>query len=141
MGQRAKFFVAVDVFVIRDGKILLGKRKGAFGAGFWGLPGGHLEEKEEMRAAGARELKEETGLDAGDLEFVSLYNNNIREEHYVHVTLVAKNTKGEPHVTEPNKCEEWRWFDLAELPRAEILWIHLAEIDFFLEKRTFIDHS
>lgn len=141
MAQRTKFFVAVDVLVIRDGKILLGKRKGTYGAGFWGLPGGHLEDKEEMTVAAARELKEETGLDAGPLEFASLYNNNIREEHYVHVTFVAREAKGEPVVAEPNKCEEWRWFDLSALPRKEILWIHLAEIDFFLEKKAFIDHS
>jgi hypothetical protein len=36
MGQRPKFFVAVDVLVIRDGKILLGKRKGTYGEiAFW----------------------------------------------------------------------------------------------------------
>ena len=45
-----------------------------------------------------------------------------------------------PVISEPEKCEEWRWFDLANLPRKEILW-NLSEIDSFLEKRTFLDHS
>jgi len=38
-----KFHIGINVFVVRDKKLLLGKRKNVYGAGTWGLPGGHLE--------------------------------------------------------------------------------------------------
>ena len=55
--------VGVGVFVYNmDGKILLGKRKGAHGAGEWSLPGGHLEFNESFERCCEREVMEETGI-------------------------------------------------------------------------------
>jgi 8-oxo-dGTP diphosphatase len=73
--KRALFPVGVNIFVVRDGKLLLGKRKNVYGNGEWGLPGGHLESGETMVQAAARELDEETGLFARDFSFVNLVND------------------------------------------------------------------
>ena len=54
--------VGVGVFVLRDGLVLLGLRRGAHGAGTWALPGGHLEFGEAVEHCAAREVHEETGL-------------------------------------------------------------------------------
>ena len=35
--------VGVAVMIIRDGKVLFGKRLASHGTGTWHLPGGHLE--------------------------------------------------------------------------------------------------
>lgn len=35
--------IGVGVLIFRDGKLLLGKRRGSHGAGDWSAPGGHLE--------------------------------------------------------------------------------------------------
>ena len=141
MSDHAQFHVAVDVFVVRDGKLLLGKRKNTFGAGFWGLPGGHLEQKETIEQAGLRELNEETGLVAKSAEFALVFNNNNREEHYIHFAVAAPGVTGDPKVMEPEKFESWQCFVLAQLPDKETLWVHAPQIVAFKEKRNFIGHS
>ena len=54
--------VGVGVLILRDGKVLLGRRKGSHGAGCWSAPGGHLEFGETLEDCAAREVLEETGL-------------------------------------------------------------------------------
>ncbi len=43
--------VGVGVLILRDGKVLLGRRKGSHGAGCWSAPGGHLEFGEAVEDA------------------------------------------------------------------------------------------
>ncbi len=108
--------VGVGVLVTRDGKVLLGKRKGAHGAGTWGLPGGHLEYGEEIEECAKRELFEETGLEAIEVEKGTWSNTMIEEKHYVTVFIIVKKCLGEVTLREPEKCEEWEWFDPLALP-------------------------
>jgi 8-oxo-dGTP diphosphatase len=54
--------VGVEIIVVKEGKILLGKRKGAHGSGCYSPPGGNLECKETVETCAKRELDEETGL-------------------------------------------------------------------------------
>lgn len=56
-------FVGVGVAIVRDGQILLVKRRNEPGKGLWAVPGGKVEYGETLRDAAAREVKEETGLD------------------------------------------------------------------------------
>ena len=51
--------VGVGVAVVKDGKVLLGKRKNAHGEGTWSFPGGHLEYKESWEDCAIRETLEE----------------------------------------------------------------------------------
>jgi len=113
------FYVGANVLAVRDGKLLLGKRRNVFGDGTWALPGGHLESGESMVAAAARELEEETGLTADSYEFVSLVNNPRKErgKHYIQLGFRAEGIKGEPELREPDRCYEWKWFDLDNLPQ------------------------
>ncbi|MEZ4284950.1 MAG: NUDIX domain-containing protein [Nitrospira sp.] len=53
---------AVIGVVVRAGKVLLVRRNNPPDAGKWGFPGGKIESGETLRAAAAREVKEETGL-------------------------------------------------------------------------------
>lgn len=110
--------VGVGVLIVKDSKVLLGKRKGAHGAGGWCFPGGHLEYGESVEECARRELLEEAGIEAGDM-IVGPYTNDIFEEeekHYITLYIIGKYKDGEPKVCEPDKCEGWDWFDWDNLP-------------------------
>ena len=110
--------VGVGVFVLRNGLILLGLRRGAHGAGTWALPGGHLEFGESIEHCAAREIHEETGLEI-DVTARGPYTNDIFEDagkHYVTVFVMARAPHGNPERREPDKCAEWRWCRWSDLP-------------------------
>jgi 8-oxo-dGTP diphosphatase len=132
--------IAVNIFVIRDNKILLGMRKNTAGDGDWGLPGGHLEFMEHLSEGAKRELEEETGLKTNDLSFLQMINDPRTEDntHYLHVNFITKDFEGEPRLMEPDKCYEWKWFDLNSLPK-NIFIGHRRCIPAFFDKVPFLD--
>lgn len=110
--------VGVGVFVLRNGLVLLGLRRGAHGAGTWALPGGHLEFGESIEHCAAREIHEETGLEI-DVTARGPYTNDVFEDagkHYVTVFVLARAPRGDPERREPDKCTEWRWCRWSDLP-------------------------
>lgn len=115
--------IGVAVIVVRDGRVLLGKRKNAHGAGTWQFPGGHLEYGESIDACARRELFEETGLSITRSRMGPFTNDFFEKEnkHYVTLFVIADQTTGEARVKEPDKCECWGWFKWSELPRPRFL--------------------
>ena len=110
--------IGVGVAILRDGKILLGKRKNAHGEGEWAFPGGHLEYAEEVEECARREVLEETGLSLGHC-YTGPYTNNVfhsHQRHYITLIMIAESNKGNPENLEPEKCECWQWFDWNNLP-------------------------
>jgi 8-oxo-dGTP diphosphatase len=100
--------------VLKNGKVLIGKRKGAHGAGEWAWPGGHLEYMESFEDCARREVMEETGIEIHNIRFLRLMNlKEYAPKHYVDIGLVAEWLSGEPKVTEPDNVEGW---DAAPLP-------------------------
>jgi 8-oxo-dGTP diphosphatase len=109
--------VGISVLVMRDDKLLLGKRKGSHGEGEYAAPGGHLEYLESFQACAAREVLEETGLHIGPLLFLRVLNTtDYAPKHYVDIAFVAQWEAGEPEVREPDKVERWDWYDLNDIP-------------------------
>ena len=109
--------VGIGSLVVKEGKVLLGKRLSSHGAGLWMIPGGHLENGESFEECAARELEEETGL--SDVEFkgiVSLSNDIAYEKHYVTIGVLFEWKSGEPSSAEPDKSGDWHWSDPNELP-------------------------
>ncbi|UGL63028.1 phosphatase [Streptomyces phage PinkiePie] len=112
--------VGISILIIKDQKdILLGKRKGAHGEGEWALPGGKQEFGETVFETADRELMEECGpklkvarqrvLCIGDL-------TAYKGKHFLDVTIACTYMGGDPVVKELDKCEEWQWFNMANLP-------------------------
>ena len=109
MGKRP--LVGVAVIVVKDNRVLLGKRKNAHGADTWAFPGGHLEFNESIEDCAAREVFEETGLSINNLRY-GPYTNDIftaENKHYVTLFVIADHKSGTPQVREPHKCEQWEW--------------------------------
>lgn len=110
--------VGVAAVILREGRILLGERIGSHGAHTWATPGGHLELGESIEECATQETLEETGLAVDSFEKLTFTNDIFEKEgkHYVTLFVVASCSKGEPQVTEPHKCKQWKWFELDELP-------------------------
>src|SRR3990172_9629070 len=113
--QRPK--VGVGVMILKDGKVLLGERKGSHGEGEFAFPGGHLEYLESFEDCARREIKEETGIEIQNIKFLFLANvTKYAPKHYAHIGLIADYKSGEPQVLEPEKSENWDWYHLDKLP-------------------------
>jgi 8-oxo-dGTP diphosphatase len=54
--------VGIGVIILKNGRVLLGKRKSSHGTGTWHFPGGHLEFGESLEDCSRREVLEETGM-------------------------------------------------------------------------------
>lgn len=110
--------VGVGVLVTDGTRVLLGRRRGAHGAGTWAAPGGHLEFGESVEACARREVAEETGLAIGAVH-PGPYTSDVFAEdgkHYVTLFVTTARPPGEPETREPEKCEGWAWFEWSALP-------------------------
>ena len=109
--------VGVSAIVTRRGAVLLGRRRGAHGAGTWAFPGGKVDPGEPPHDTVRRELLEETGLTARRIEPVA-WTSDVFDDAGLHfITLHhVVDADGEPAVLEPDKVQEWRWCDWEDLP-------------------------
>lgn len=109
--------VGVGVMILRDGKVLIGKRKGSHGEGEYAWPGGHLEYMESIEACVRREVHEETGMEVENIRFLRLMNlKTYAPRHYIDIAMVADWKAGDPIVMEPEKIDAWEWRALDDLP-------------------------
>lgn len=131
--------VGVGVMILKDGKVLLGKRRGSHGEGEWAFPGGHLEYMEGFEDCARRETQEECDIEIKNVRFQLLANLiTYAPKHYAHIGLVADWAAGDPRVCEPDKCEQWQWFDLLALP-APIFESCALAIESYHTGRNFFD--
>jgi len=108
--------VGVGVIVVKEGKVLLGLRKGSHGSGCWAFPGGHLEYKESVEECARRELIEETGLTALSYHLGPWVSDVIEDKHYITLFVLVDAFEGELTLMEPHKCEGWSWHHWEAMP-------------------------
>lgn len=110
--------VGTGVIVVREGKILLAKRKGSHGAGMWGGAGGHVEFGEKPSDAVKREAMEELGITLKKVKFLCVSDFHIDGKHYIDIGFTADIKSGEPIIqpAEKHKIAEVKWFSLKDLP-------------------------
>lgn len=140
-----KVWVSCEMIIKKGSKILLGKRGRVFGEGSWAFPGGHLEVGERVEDCARRELKEEVGIEPRKISLIRILNDfkNLegQEKQYIRFTFLVEDFSGEIINKEPEKCEGWQWFDLANLPEPifighqKVLKLFLSgKKDFFVEE-------
>jgi 8-oxo-dGTP diphosphatase len=79
------------------------------------LPGGFVEFDETPYEAARRELREETGLDAGELDLLEVHTIRYREnEASLSVVFHAPHWKGEPAAGDDAAALVWRPVDFVE---------------------------
>ena len=103
-------------------KVLLQRRKNTgFMDGFWDLScSGHVEHGESMSEAAAREAGEELGISIqpDKVKFFTFVHKREKDIDltYYYAYFVCTEFDGEPHIAEPEKCSELKWFALDNLP-------------------------
>lgn len=115
--------LGIGVMILDGDKILLGHRAkkradtgGIFEPDSWTFPGGKQEFGETFYEGAKREVKEETNLDISDLELFGAEDDVQPNKHYVTLHIIARSHSGELKTMEPEKEDEWRWFQLDDLP-------------------------
>jgi 8-oxo-dGTP diphosphatase len=124
---------ACAILVNPEGKILAGKRKNSYKAGYYGLPGGRIELNEPIEEAVRREVLEEVGIKIKNLQYVGVVRDNQGEYDFIHFIFVATEVKEKPQLCEPEKCEGWEWLDASVFEKdLKMLFGHQAAIEMYL---------
>jgi 8-oxo-dGTP diphosphatase len=114
--------VTVDCLVLRGlpatPEILLIQRRKAPFRDQWALPGGFIEIEEELQAAAARELREETGLSGLELRQFRTYGQPDRDPRgrTLSVVFAARFDGSGPALQAGDDAADAAWFSLGQLP-------------------------
>jgi ADP-ribose pyrophosphatase YjhB (NUDIX family) len=105
----------------------------------WGIPGGKIKWGEPSEAALRREIKEETGLDVTDIEFVLMQDcihsrEFYRDAHFVLLNYTCRR-KGRPRVKLNDEARESRWVTLAEACKMKLNMPTRVLIDAVMKRR------
>lgn len=126
----SKIFVTVDVLVINNltNEILLIKRLNEPFKDCWALPGGFVDENEDLEQAARRELFEETNIETGVMTQIGAFGKPYRDPRG-HMISVAYKTdlKTNQIIKAKDDAKEFKWFKINNLP--ELAFDHLEIIN------------
>lgn len=110
--------VGCGAAILKDGRLLLVRRRRDPEAGCWGLPGGKVDPFEPVIDDTAREIREELGIRIEPAELLCLVDQIDRAagHHWVAPVFRIERYQGKPAIMEPNALSDMEWFDLDVLP-------------------------
>lgn len=140
IGHAPMLSAGATVVVLKDNKILLNL---CSDTNTWGIPGGAIELGETLEETAARELKEETNLEAESFTLLNVFSGknfyfkypNNDELYSVVVLYLANTVTGDLKITD-GESFELKYFGKDELPelesRAKVIIDWLAEKEYLL---------
>jgi len=107
---------AAALLVMEGGNILLILRAVEPKKGEWCLPGGFIEWGESALEGGRRELFEETGVRAGEMSLVGIYDSvTVARLHVLVAAFRVRSWTGQP--TAGDDASDVRWFPVDSIPK------------------------
>ena len=103
---------------MKDGKLLLVRRRRDPEAGCWGLPGGKVDPFEPIADATAREIREELGIVIRPTELLCVVDqiDRMKGHHWIAPVFQIKHYEGTPAIMEPDALLDLGWFEVDALP-------------------------
>lgn len=103
---------AICLLILKDGCVLLGKRRGEPGKGKWATPSGYIEYDDDFLTTAVREAREETGLDVKINAILNVTSSfQSPRYHFLAVYLLASVVGGE--LLAGDDLEAVAWFPLS----------------------------
>jgi 8-oxo-dGTP diphosphatase len=113
--------VTVDVAIVTreaQPRVLLIRRKHDPFAGMWAIPGGFVDMEEPLEAAARRELREETGVQTGEMEQLHTFGDPGRDPRgrTISVVYLAQVDPGQVKPEAADDAAEVGWHRLGQPP-------------------------
>ncbi len=117
--------VGIWIAVMKDWKMLFGKRKSDHAHWVRSRPGGKLDGWEARAECAARETFEETWLSIKNIQLITTTNDIYPNEwrHFVSIWMKSDYAWWELTLMEPDKFEKREWFDIDNLPTPIFRWV------------------
>lgn len=135
--RTSKIFVTVDAVIFKKTdsgyQILFIKRKNDPFKGKWALPGGFVDENEDLFDAANRELLEETGVKVVQLEQLAAFGKPGRDprQHTVSIAYTGFADEDAKAIA-ADDADEAQWFSIDTLP--ELAFDHADIVKVALDK-------
>ncbi len=106
-------------------KVLLVQRKNDPYQDQWALPGGFVEEGEDLETAARRELKEETGIEVPHMEQIKAFGKPGRDPrgHTVSISFLSR-IYCEEDLKPADDAKDARWFNIEKVIDMKLAFDH-----------------
>lgn len=137
--MRQDIAITVDNIILHEGKtnqIALIQRKNDPYKGDWALPGGFVEQNEELMQAATRELEEESGLHIEKLRQVGAFGSVERDPRGRVISVAFfGNSPIKKKLIASDDAADAAWFNIDDLPK--LAFDHANIISIALQKFIF----